>query len=53
MYVNSLNLRRTVLNWPQMTSAIALSVVLAMFGYNSEELQKATETNLVNNYFHS
>jgi type II secretory ATPase GspE/PulE/Tfp pilus assembly ATPase PilB-like protein len=43
MYVDSLNLRRTVLNCPQLTPAIArslslslsLSVVPTMFGYKS------------------
>jgi hypothetical protein len=33
MYIDSLNLRRTVLNCPQLTQEIALSVVPTMFGY--------------------
>jgi len=33
MYVDSLNLRRTIPNGPQLTPAIALSVVPTMLGY--------------------
>jgi hypothetical protein len=36
MYVDSLNLRQTVPNCPQLTPAIALSVVPSMFGYKCE-----------------
>ena len=36
MYVDSLNLRRTVLNCPQLTAAITLSVVPTTFGYKCE-----------------
>jgi len=36
MYVDSLNLRWTVSNCPQLTPAIALSVVPTMFGYKCE-----------------
>ena len=38
MYADSLNLIRTVPNWPQLTPAIALSVLLTMFGYSSYPL---------------
>ena len=36
MYIDSLNLRRTVLNRPQLMPAIALPVVPTMFGYKCE-----------------
>jgi hypothetical protein len=40
-YVHSLNLRRKVMNCPQLMPAIALSVVPTMFGYN-RQLRKIT-----------
>jgi hypothetical protein len=48
MYVDSLNIRCTVPNWPQLTPSIALSVVPTMLSYNT--LGESTEIRNISKY---